>query len=206
MLSLAGANAQGRLQAITLNGTQGTFPNVYGNNKFLVGLRRRFSPDTVDEYVEFDTVAGQIDQNVNPSGFQPDAISFGTEQYLLTRPGQAVFDFRMGAFAIVQGAVPTTAWILYTQDVTVTGNSTFGISTGTRLGLWYRRINIDSSNNITWGVPVQVTDPAAGAIYGRDIVAQSISIGAWTYIYAVLAGPGQSQSTVPYIVSLRIPN
>jgi hypothetical protein len=197
-----GSNAIGRLQAIALNGSNSS---IYGYNKFLAAIRRRYSAGTSSEYVQFHIVAGRINQNFGPTA-AGDSVQFGTEQYLNTRPGQTVFDIRLGAWAIVQGSAPTRAWMLYTQDVTTDGNTTFGISTGTSKGLWYRSIDIDASNNITWGVPVQVTDPALGAIYGRDIVAQSISIGAWTYIYAVMAGPAQSQSTTPYIISLRLPN
>ena len=203
-IEIEGGEAFGRSQLIALNGATSS---VFGNNNFLYGLRRRYGIlDTANEYIQFQLQAGRINQNYGPAQQNSGAVTFGTYQNLLTRPGQTVFPIRLGAWAIVQGYANTRAWMLYTQDITTTGDPTFGPSSGTSQGLWYRSIDMDSSNNITWGTPVQITDPAEGAIYGQDVVAQSTSIGAYTYIYAVLAGPAQGQNVTPYIISLRIPN
>lgn len=130
-------------------------------------------------------------------------LSSTVEAYVLPRPGQSEFNHRIGAYAVVSGSTSSRVWMLYTIDQEVSGGSTtFGPTSNTSKGLYYRSIDITSSS-ITWGTPVQVTDPAEGAIYGTDMTASSQTIGSYTYIYAILAS---SSSTQPYTVSLRIPN
>jgi len=127
--------------------------------------------------------------------FVPNTITLGT--------GINDIAMNIGAFAIVRGVSKNRAWLLYTQRA-ATGSSA---DTNYSRGLWYRSIDISDNQAITLGSPVQITDPATGNIYGMDMTAASTSIGAWTYIEAVIPQGGVPSNQVkPFMVGLRIPN
>jgi hypothetical protein len=128
--------------------------------------------------------------------FVPSTITLGTTV--------TDTDMNIGAYAIVRGVSKNRAWLLYTQRL---ASQPFATDTNFSRGLWYRSIDITDNQVITLGSPVQITDPAAGNIYGMDMTAASTSIGAWTYIEAVIPQSGVPSNTLkPFMVGLRIPN
>lgn len=157
-----------------------------------------------------NTQVGNVNNKIDlylQAGRYTGAITLGTTlQDPSTGLGTGSFAVRVGAFAIVRGSSQNRAWMLYTQGVSDTNQYT-GADTNYSKGLWYRSIDISDSLVVTLGTPVQITDPATGNIYGMDMAATSTSIGAWTYIYALIPQGGNPTIVLkPYEVSLRIPN
>jgi len=192
----AGAAGQYKIRSISINQDRSDPVSVnYNNdNRFLWCVRNRYQIGTINEQIYLLFRSGRLDDAGYPY------MALGQEISMYTDPNNPL---RVGGFDIVPGATKNKAWFVFNKEFTTNGSST-GQSNNTAAGLWYMGINISDSYSITFDTAVQVIDPdQSGAIYTPSLSAQSVSIGAYTYIYAVV---GSSSSDQPYPVALKIPN